>query len=116
MFARLSSALVAFTLAASAMAAPTSGVVAQCNGGVVQCCNEMQSSTSLEAPIAGLLSLLGIDLSGLTGQVGLTCTDVTVIGVGGGSSCNNQQVCCNNNNFSKLSQFVYLSTGLRAGY
>ncbi|EAU86723.2 hypothetical protein CC1G_06484 [Coprinopsis cinerea okayama7 len=72
----------------------------QCNGGQVQCCNKVQDSKSLDAGVKGLLGVLNIDLSQLTGQVGVTCTAVNVVGVGGGSHCSNQAVCCNNNNFN----------------
>ncbi|EAU84964.1 hypothetical protein CC1G_04060 [Coprinopsis cinerea okayama7 len=103
MFARLSSVIVVCTLAASAMAAPSSqtgDAIACGNGGTLQCCNTVESSNNLSGALAGLLTLLGVDISKLTGQVGASCTGINVIGVGGGTSCSNQPVCCTGNNFS----------------
>ncbi|KAF5329813.1 hypothetical protein D9619_009333 [Psilocybe cf. subviscida] len=59
----------------------------QCNTGSLQCCNSVQAANS--ASIAGLLGLLGIVVSTLTGQVGVTCSPITAIGLGG-SSCSAQ--------------------------
>ncbi|KAH6899495.1 hydrophobin, partial [Coprinopsis sp. MPI-PUGE-AT-0042] len=72
----------------------------QCNGGTVQCCNWTQSSKNLSNGLQGLLAGLGVNVSQLTGQVGVTCTGVKVLAVGGGSSCTQQKVCCSNNNFN----------------
>ncbi|KAF5329808.1 hypothetical protein D9619_009338 [Psilocybe cf. subviscida] len=69
----------------------------QCNTGSLQCCNSVQAANS--ASIAGLLGLLGIVVSTLTGQVGVTCSPITAIGLGG-SSCSAQPVCCTNNTFN----------------
>ena len=33
--------------------------------------------------------------------VGISCSGVNVITIGGGSNCNQQTVCCQNNNFSE---------------
>ncbi|TFK17393.1 fungal hydrophobin, partial [Coprinopsis marcescibilis] len=79
---------------------PSSTEFSQCNGGQVQCCNSVQQADNLSAPIAGLLGVLGVKVAQLTGQVGVTCTGVNVIGLGASPSCSNQQVCCNNNSFN----------------
>ncbi|TFK22686.1 fungal hydrophobin [Coprinopsis marcescibilis] len=102
MFARATAVLAAFTLFTAALAAPggnTETEFEQCNGGKVQCCNSVQEANSLSAPMKALLGVLKVDVTQLTGQVGVTCTGVNVIGLGG-PSCSNQQVCCNNNNFN----------------
>lgn len=55
----------------------------QCDTGSIQCCDSVQSSSSESA--AGLLGLLGVVLQGLNVPVGLTCSPVSVVGVGGNS-------------------------------
>jgi hypothetical protein len=47
-----------------------------------------------------ILALVGVNAQGFTGQAGLTCSPITVIGAGSGSQCSTQPVCCENNNFS----------------
>ncbi|ESK86850.1 hydrophobin [Moniliophthora roreri MCA 2997] len=69
----------------------------QCNTGPVQCCNSVQSASS--APAATLLGLLSIFLSDLNVLVGITCSPISVLGVGG-TGCNAQPVCCQNNSFN----------------
>ncbi|KAF5310912.1 hypothetical protein D9619_007759 [Psilocybe cf. subviscida] len=95
--------LAAFTTVAAvatlAAATPTggSGPSNQCNTGSLQCCNSVQNADSKS--IAGLLSLLGIVVGTITGQVGVTCSPITVIGASG-TSCSAQPVCCTNNSFN----------------
>ncbi|KAF9011752.1 fungal hydrophobin-domain-containing protein [Cyathus striatus] len=75
-----------------------SGTPSQCNTGAIQCCN---SVTQASNPVAQLLiGLLGIIVGGDV-AVGLTCSPLSVIGVGG-NSCTQQPVCCENNNFNGL--------------
>ncbi|KAK7438442.1 hypothetical protein VKT23_018054 [Stygiomarasmius scandens] len=98
MFSRLSTLIVAITAASLAVAIPTeqpSG--GQCNTGPVQCCNSVQSSNT--PSVAKLLGTLGAVVQGVDVPIGLTCTPVSVIGVGG-NSCSTQPVCCENNNFN----------------
>ncbi|KAI0717360.1 fungal hydrophobin-domain-containing protein [Cerioporus squamosus] len=71
-----------------------------CSTGALQCCDSVQSASSPKA--AALLGLLGIVVQGITGQVGLTCSPITVIGVGSGSSCTAQTVCCQDNSHGGL--------------
>ncbi|KAF9473858.1 hydrophobin [Pholiota conissans] len=69
-----------------------------CNTGEVQCCNSLTESS---APgVSALLSLVGVDVGSITGQVGVKCSPITVIGTGSGSSCTAQPVCCENNSFN----------------
>ncbi|KJA28161.1 hypothetical protein HYPSUDRAFT_197683 [Hypholoma sublateritium FD-334 SS-4] len=92
------SALTTLALATFAVAVPTSGSPSsQCNTGSVQCCNSLQDSSEFAA--AGLLALLGVVVQDVTAQVGLTCTPVTAVGLGG-NSCTQQAACCENNNFN----------------
>ncbi|KAF9473249.1 hydrophobin [Pholiota conissans] len=85
-------------MAVFAAAAPSGGISNSCNTGPVQCCN---SVTSSESPvISTLLGLLGVVLGDVTTQVGLTCSPLSVVGLGSGSSCTSQPVCCENNSFN----------------
>ncbi|EAU80707.1 hydrophobin-251 [Coprinopsis cinerea okayama7 len=101
MFARLTSALLAFTLVSAVVAGGHKNVdYQQCNGGKIQCCNSVQDSKSLDQSLTKLLGLLKVDVKQITGQVGTGCTSLNVLGVGGGSSCTQQKVCCTNNSFN----------------
>ncbi|KAK0242222.1 hypothetical protein EDD85DRAFT_785380 [Armillaria nabsnona] len=51
-----------------------------------------------QEPAQTLLTLLGIPIAGLTGDVGVTCDPVTVIGPGT-FQCNNQLACCTGTNY-----------------
>ncbi|KAK0434465.1 hydrophobin 2 [Armillaria borealis] len=101
MFARVS----AFTLLALPLLATATVVLPRTDGaacsatGTAQCCTSTQSSSNLSPSLTTLLGLLGVVISDLTANVGLTCTPITVLGVGD-TQCNNQAVCCNNNNFN----------------
>ncbi len=53
---------------------------------------------SNETAISTLLGLLGLDVSSITGQVGLQCSGISAVGLGGNSACSAQPVCCQNNN------------------
>ncbi|KIJ92756.1 hypothetical protein K443DRAFT_113085, partial [Laccaria amethystina LaAM-08-1] len=72
------------------VASPTPGIANSCNTGSLQCCNQTFDSKSGQANL--LASLLSINLSQITGQVG---TLISVIGAGQGGSCT-QPVCCEN--------------------
>ncbi|EGN99547.1 hypothetical protein SERLA73DRAFT_134819 [Serpula lacrymans var. lacrymans S7.3] len=104
MFARISTLLFTLLFALMAIASPiverTGSTVNQCNTGSISCCNSVQDSNS--TAVTGLLGLLGVSLEGIVGQVGLSCSPLSVIGVGGASSCNAEPVCCTNNQFNGL--------------
>ncbi|KAF9007183.1 fungal hydrophobin-domain-containing protein [Cyathus striatus] len=90
--------LSAVTLALATLAAATP--VArdnECTTGSLQCCSSVQSASS--SIVSTLLGLLGIDLSGVTAQVGVTCSPISVVGVGG-NSCTAQPACCTDNSFN----------------
>ncbi|KAF8194688.1 hydrophobin-263 [Pholiota molesta] len=70
----------------------------QCNTGSLQCCSSVQSATA-GGLVSILLGLLGVVVGDLTGQVGVTCSPITVIGASG-TSCSEQPVCCTGNTFN----------------
>ncbi|KAF9027197.1 fungal hydrophobin [Hymenopellis radicata] len=91
----------AIALAALAAAAPASEAstpapvpAGNCNTGPIQCCNSVQNASS--PSVQSLAGLLGIALGSITAQVGLDCSPISVIGVGG-SSCSANPVCCEDN-------------------
>lgn len=93
--------LVAATLVTFVAATPVpGGVDNSCNTGTLQCCNQTFSSTSGTATL--LAALLNLNLSQLTGQIGLSCTPISVIGLGQGASCTQQPVCCSGNTYNGL--------------
>ncbi|KAF4618828.1 hypothetical protein D9613_010048 [Agrocybe pediades] len=104
MFARVYSVffflLFALPLLASATAVPrTDGPSNQCNTGTISCCNQVGSASSLG--LGSLLGLLGVVLDPITAIIGLNCSPINVIGLGG-NSCSAQPVCCTGNTFGGL--------------
>ncbi|KAF8889939.1 fungal hydrophobin-domain-containing protein [Infundibulicybe gibba] len=87
------------TVTTTAAPAPTQIPASQCNTGDLQCCNSIQSASS--GVIGALLALLGIDIEPITAIVGLTCSPLSIVGIGG-NSCSAQPVCCQNNDFPHL--------------
>ncbi|KAH9857634.1 fungal hydrophobin [Lenzites betulinus] len=87
MFARVA----AFALALPLLAAATSN----CNTSPIQCCNSLESTDS--AAGSALLGVLGIVAQDVTGDIGLQCSPISVVGAGS-SSCSASPVCCENNN------------------
>ncbi|PPQ69547.1 hypothetical protein CVT25_000864 [Psilocybe cyanescens] len=89
---------LAATLALGAtLAAATGSPASQCNTGGLQCCNSTGHSN--EASISKLLGLLGVVVQDVTALIGVNCSPISVIGVGG-NSCTAQPVCCTNNSFN----------------
>jgi len=77
---------IAFATLATATPTGTGGGSApipasQCNTGPIQCCNSLQAANTPAA--AGLLGLLGVVVQDVTALVGITCSPLSVIGVGG---------------------------------
>ncbi|CAL1694198.1 unnamed protein product [Somion occarium] len=88
-----------FALPLLAVATPANVVARdQCNTGPIQCCQQTLDSQSGQGKsLLGLITgLLGIVVGDITALIGLNCSPITVIGVGGGS-CNASPVCCSNN-------------------
>ncbi|PFH49499.1 hypothetical protein AMATHDRAFT_63067 [Amanita thiersii Skay4041] len=90
------SRVAAFALFSLPLLAAAGG---DCNTQNQQCCNSVQNSQNLDQWALGQLALVGLNVGDVTGQVGLTCTPVSVLAVSG-QSCNQQTVCCTNNNFN----------------
>ncbi|KAF5356489.1 hypothetical protein D9757_004555 [Collybiopsis confluens] len=90
--------VVLATLAA-ATPAPRNEPASSCTTGPIQCCNTV--TTASDPAAAGIIALLGIVVQDLTAVVGLTCSPITVIGVGG-SGCSAQAVCCEDNSHGGL--------------
>ncbi|KAJ3574780.1 hypothetical protein NP233_g1523 [Leucocoprinus birnbaumii] len=90
------SALVAAALTTSAIAAPNGGSGSSCSTGPIQCCNSVQSAGSSAASV--LLAAVGAVVQDVNVPIGITCSPINVIGVGG-NSCSAQTVCCENNSF-----------------
>ncbi|KAJ4466324.1 hydrophobin 2 [Lentinula aciculospora] len=86
-------AFVSAALATLAVATPATRQTG-CTTGTLQCCGTVESASSPGA--TELLGLLGIVLQDLDVLVGLTCSPITVIGLGG-SSCSATTVCCDDN-------------------
>ena len=68
------------TAAIASLAAATPAARDTCSTGPIQCCNSVQSAS--DPATALLLGLLGIVVQGVNVDVGLTCSPITVIGVG----------------------------------
>ncbi|KAF8149337.1 fungal hydrophobin [Crassisporium funariophilum] len=106
--------LATASMAIFVVAAPA--IENSCNTGSVQCCMPLFLRCYLETADFFLtgnsvheansdyfqtyLGLVGIVTGPLTGQAGITCTPVTVIGVGSGASCSSQPVCCSDNTYN----------------
>ncbi|TFK37479.1 hypothetical protein BDQ12DRAFT_724306 [Crucibulum laeve] len=58
----------------------------------IQCCNSLQSAESAQG--AGVLGgPVGISAGCITGLIGLSCTPISVLGIGG-NNCTAQTACC----------------------
>ncbi|KAK0464028.1 hydrophobin-251 [Armillaria novae-zelandiae] len=100
MFARISSFAILLTLATATVLPRTDGAPCGSSGSAqAQCCQSTENSDNLSPSTKGLLAGLGVVVGDLTADVGLTCSPISVIGVGG-TNCNAQTVCCENNNFN----------------
>jgi len=87
-------AILAFATLALATGAPPAS---QCQTAPVQCCNSVEAAG---APgVSALLATVGVVLQDVNIPIGITCTPISVVGVGSGASCNSQAVCCDNNSF-----------------
>ncbi|EIW52223.1 fungal hydrophobin [Trametes versicolor FP-101664 SS1] len=116
MFAKLTSTVVSFAILAVATAAPNNTPTApaapapsapaggagagSCSTGALQCCQSVESGSS--AAVAPILAALGVVLQDVNIPVGLSCSDITGVGVGGGNSCSANTVCCDDNSFGGL--------------
>ncbi|KAL1940963.1 hypothetical protein VTO73DRAFT_7599 [Trametes versicolor] len=94
MFAKLFtlSALAILAVATSASAADGS-----CSPGALQCCQSVAPAGN--PAVAPILAALGIVVQDLSVPVGVTCTAISVVGVGSGDDCSTNTVCCDDNSF-----------------
>ena len=69
------------TLAAATGSSPSN----QCNTGAAQCCNS--TADAKQPVVSSLLGLLGVVVQDITGQIGVNCSPITVVGVAGNSWC-----------------------------
>ncbi|KAK0493630.1 hydrophobin-251 [Armillaria luteobubalina] len=100
MFAHISSFTALLALATATILPRGGGDGAACSAtGTAQCCQSTENPSDLSPSTVALLGLLGVVVGDLTADVGLTCSPISVIGVGG-TSCDSQTVCCDNNNFN----------------
>ncbi|KAI0708783.1 hydrophobin [Cerioporus squamosus] len=88
------------SLAILAVATPAPAPDASCSTGTIQCC---QSTAKASDPAAaGILKSIGVVVQDVDALVGLTCSPITVIGVGSGDACDAQAVCCEDNSHGSL--------------
>ncbi|KAJ7591622.1 hydrophobin 2 [Mycena floridula] len=90
---------ITLALATLAVATPTVRNDKPTSPGNV-CCSSVQDAS---APgISSILALLGINVSSVTGLVGLGCSPITVVGAGNGA-CSSTTVTCQDNSHSAIS-------------
>ncbi|KAJ3991680.1 fungal hydrophobin [Lentinula boryana] len=87
------------TVTVTAPATTTTVTASQCTTGDLQCCDS--TTTAGSAAGAALLGLLGVVVQDVDVLLGLTCSPITVIGVGS-SSCSSNVVCCEDNSWGSL--------------
>ncbi|KAF8838440.1 hydrophobin [Paxillus ammoniavirescens] len=94
MFARV------FALLPLALLASASHLEArdQCNTGSISCCNQVQTAQQANQILSQYNLVAAAAAAG--GNVGLTCTPVTVVGTGSGCDATQQPVCCTGNQFN----------------
>ncbi|KAI0363806.1 fungal hydrophobin [Pilatotrama ljubarskyi] len=111
MFAKISSTFAALSaLAILAVATPNNtptpvptapaGGAGSCSTGQLQCCQSIESANS--ATVVPILHALGVVLQDLNVPVGLSCSGITGVGVGGSDGCSANAVCCDDNSFGGL--------------
>ncbi|TFK66060.1 hydrophobin [Pluteus cervinus] len=97
MLSRIASFILVLPLLASATILPRQA--GGCNTGSIFCCSSLIASDSATA--LQLEGILDITPPGLTGLIGLGCSPLSILGLGG-NSCSTQPVCCTGNTFGLL--------------
>ncbi|KIM61505.1 hypothetical protein SCLCIDRAFT_121918 [Scleroderma citrinum Foug A] len=106
MFIRASSLLLPVLVLSSVAAAAPGPIVARasssCGNGSLQCCDNTVEATQANAnELSGLLGIAAsIPIAGPL--FGISCSSISVIGVGTGANCAQQTVCCDNTQFNGL--------------
>jgi len=85
-------------VAAARRSAPSGTSGGSCNTGSMHCCNSVKQANDSSTSV--LLGLLGLVLDP-TVLVGMQCSPLSVVGLGG-NSCTQQPVCCENNHYEGL--------------
>ncbi|EIN05029.1 fungal hydrophobin [Punctularia strigosozonata HHB-11173 SS5] len=91
---KLSSAVLIATSSFAVLATASPAQIAarqSCNTGSLQCCDS--TTTSNDPLTSSLLGLLGINVSGVDVPIGVSCSPISVAGIGG-NSCSASPVCC----------------------
>ena len=81
MFAKSAVATTLLVLAATVAA---NEPASSCSTGPVQCCDS--TSSTVTPAIAALFSLVGISAQNVAVPIGVTCSPITVVGVGSGAT------------------------------
>ena len=86
MFTNLFALSTLVILAVATPAPTTNGGTAgsSCSTGPLQCCQSVQAANSVAA--STLLATLGVVVQDVTTPIGITCSPITAIGVGGGDA------------------------------
>ncbi|KAJ3873930.1 fungal hydrophobin [Lentinula edodes] len=85
---------VTTTVTVTAPGTTTTEPASSCSTGSLQCCDSTETAGSTAG--AAILGLLGIVVQDLDVLLGITCSPITVIGLGN-SGCSAQAVCCDDN-------------------
>ncbi|CAL1699858.1 unnamed protein product [Somion occarium] len=89
-----------FLAAATPASLTKRGVPASsCSTAPIQCCESTETAGS--AAGAELLDAVGVVVQDVNVLLGVTCSPISGVGVGGGS-CSANPVCCSDNNFGGL--------------
>ncbi|OSD02177.1 hydrophobin 2 [Trametes coccinea BRFM310] len=93
---------IAVAIAAAPLLATATPLEARqtCSTGAIQCCQ--QTTTANSAAGAAILGLLGIVVQDVNALIGLTCSPISVVGVGGSDACSANAVCCEDNSHGGL--------------
>ncbi|KAH9857427.1 fungal hydrophobin-domain-containing protein [Lenzites betulinus] len=93
---------VALALATSPLLAAATPLEARqsCSTGAIQCCEQTTSANSASG--AAILGLLGIVVQDANVLLGLNCSPISVVGVGGSDACSANAVCCDDNSHGGL--------------
>ena len=85
MFARALAFSTAASLFVFASASPSPGgsSTQQCDAGEIYCCNSAHEIKTADEKFLAALQLVGIDVSDLTGTIGVKCSPLHVLAVGG---------------------------------
>ncbi|KAK0200383.1 hydrophobin 2 [Desarmillaria ectypa] len=92
--------VVTSTVSTTATITATPIPASQCSTANMQCCDALERADS--TPVGVILGLIGVVLQDLEALVGITCSPISIIGIGQGTKCANQAVCCQNNTFNGL--------------